>query len=278
MSLPWQDPVPPLDHPTVGEAEITDLKRRILDSGLSVSELIGAAWASASTYRDTDKRGGANGARVRLAPQKDWAVNNPAQLSRVIGKLEQLQDDFNGKVDGSTRISLADLIVLAGCAAVEKAAKDAGVTVQVPFVPGRMDTTEEWTDGESFEWLKPVVDGFRNYVNGEVTYNVSPEHIFLDKAHQLKLTAPEWTVLAGGLKVMHVNFDGGKDGVFTDRPGVLTNDFFRVVTSMDYEWKARDAEQTVFDINDRKSGQTTYTATRCDLVFGANARSVAQRC
>ena len=278
VSLPWQDPVPPLDHPTVTEADVTDLKRHILDSGLTVSELIGTAWASASTYRDTDKRGGANGSRVRLAPQKDWAVNNPAQLSRVLAKLESIQSDFNQRADGGKRISIADLIVLGGAAAVEKAAKDAGVEVQVPFVPGRMDTTEELTDAESFEWLKPVVDGFRNYVNEEVTYSVSPEHIFLDKAHQLKLTAPEWTVLTGGLKVLHLNFDGGKDGVFTDRPGVLTNDFFRVVTSMDYEWKARDTEQTAFNVNDRKSGQTKYTATRCDLVFGANAqlRNVAE--
>ena len=278
VSLPWQDPLPPLDHPTVTEADVTDLKRHILDSGLTVSELIGTAWASASTYRDTDKRGGANGSRVRLAPQKDWAVNNPAQLSRVLAKLESIQSDFNQRADGGKRISIADLIVLGGAAAVEKAAKDAGVEVQVPFVPGRMDTTEELTDAESFEWLKPVVDGFRNYVNEEVTYSVSPEHIFLDKAHQLKLTAPEWTVLTGGLKVLHLNFDGGKDGVFTDRPSVLTNDFFRVVTSMDYEWKARDTEQTAFNVNDRKSGQTKYTATRCDLVFGANAqlRNVAE--
>ena len=272
VQLPWQDPVPPLDHPTVDDNDVSNLKTKILNSDLTVPELVAAAWASASTYRDTDKRGGANGARVRLAPQRNWAVNNPERLARVLDRLEGIQQDFNDGAVGGKKISVADLIVLGGCAAVERAAKDAGVDVDVPFIAGRMDTTDAWTDAESFEWLKPVVDGFRNYVNEEVTFGVSHEELFMDRAHLLKLTAPQWTVLAGGLKVLGINSDGGKAGVFTDRPGVLTNDFFKVLTSMEYEWKAKDEEQTAFSITDRRSGATKYTATRCDLVFGANAQ------
>ena len=269
VTLPWQDPIPALDHELVDDADVADLKAKVLDTGLSVSALVSAAWASASTYRDSDKRGGANGARVRLSPQKDWAVNNPEQLADTLRTLEGVQGDFNG-AEGGKKVSMADLIVLGGAAAVEKAARDAGVDVTVPFVPGRMDTTDELTDGESFEWLKPVVDGFRNYVNDEVEYKVAPEHLFLDRAHLLTLSAPEWTALAGGLKVLGVNYDGSEHGVFTDRPGVLTNDFFRVLTSMDYEWKPQDGQEKTFWINDRETGETRFTATRCDLVFGAN--------
>ena len=276
--LPWQDPIPALDHEVVNDADIADLKKRILGSGLSVSALVSAAWASASTYRDSDKRGGANGARVRLEPQKDWAVNNPDQLAKTLGTLEGIQSDFDGAQSGDKKVSMADLIVLGGVAAVEKAAKDAGVDMSVPFVPGRMDTTQALTDGESFEWLKPVVDGFRNYVNEEVSYDVAPEHLFLDRAHLLTLSAPEWTALSGGLKVLGINFDSSEHGVFTDQPGVLSNDFFKVLTSMDYAWKPQDGREMTFDIVERKTGETKFTATRCDLVFGANAqlRQVAE--
>ena len=268
--LPWQDPIPSLDHPLVEDADVKDLKAKILATGLSVPALVATAWASASTYRKSDNRGGANGARVRLAPQRSWEVNSPAQLDKVLGALEGIQQSFNAS--GGKKISMADLIVLAGCAAVEKAAKDAGVEAKVPFVPGRMDTTAELTDEESFEWLKPVSDGFRNYHNTEVGFHVAPEHLFLDKANLLKLTAPEWTALTGGLRVIGLNYDGAKHGVFTDKPGVLTNDFFRVLTSMDYEWKPQDSSEMLFDLNERESGKTKYTATRCDLVFGANAQ------
>ena len=269
--LPWQDSIPALDHDPVDDADVADLKAKILASGATVSELVSAAWASASTYRDSDKRGGANGARVRLAPQKDWAVNTPAQLAKTLEALEGIQADFNGAQTGGKQVSMADLIVLGGAAAVEKAARDAGVDVTVPFVPGRMDTTDELTDVESFEWLRPVVDGFRNYHDDGVRFSVPDEHLFLDRAALLRLTAPEWTALAGGLKVLDVNYDGSEHGVFTDRPGVLTNDFFRVLTSMDYEWKPQDESETLFDLDDRATGETRFTATRCDLVFGANS-------
>lgn len=277
-ALLWQDPVPKLDHETVDEADVAELGQKVLASGLSVAALVSAAWASASTYRNSDKRGGANGARVRLEPQKDWEVNDPEQLAETLGTLERIRGEFNDGQTGGKKISMADLIVLAGGAAVEKAAGDAGVEVRVPFVPGRTDTTQEWTDGESFEWLKPVVDGFRNYRNEEVQSRVEPEHLFLDKAHLLALSAPEWTALTGGLKVLDVNYDGSKHGVLTERPGVLTNDFFRVVTSMDYEWKPANDGAWLFDIDDRATGETKFTATRCDLVFGSNAqlRSVAE--
>lgn len=270
--LPWQDPVPPVEYDLIDDADIEQLKKDILRSGLTVSELVATAWASASTYRDSDKRGGANGGRVRLSPQKDWEVNNPQQLAKVIAALEKIQADFNEKATDGKGVSVADLIVLGGCAAIEKAAADAGTEITVPFVPGRADTTEELTDGESFEWLKPVVDGFRNYINEEVKYDVSPEQLFLDRAQLLTLTAPEWVVLAGGLKVLDINYDGGKDGLFTDRPGVLTNDFFRNLTSMNFKWKAKDAQETAFTLDDRATGEEKYTATRCDLIFGSNAQ------
>ena len=267
--LPWQDPIPALDHEVDRRGgRSSDLKAIILASGLSVPALVSAAWASASTFRGTDKRGGANGARVRLAPQKDWVMNNPDQLAETLQTLETIQADF--QKDGK-RVSMADLIVLGGAAAVEKAAQDAGVTVTVPFVPGRMDTTDELTDAESFEWLKPVVDGFRNYINEEVQYSVAPEQLFLDRASLLNLTAPEWVALSGGLKVLDINAGGTKHGLFTDRPGVLTNDFFLVLTSMDYAWVPQNGEEKTFDITDRATGETRFTATRCDLVFGANS-------
>ncbi|MBE9078523.1 catalase/peroxidase HPI [Romeria aff. gracilis LEGE 07310] len=276
--LPWQDPIPALDHDVVDAADIDSLKHKILASGLSVSALVSAAWASASNYRDSDKRGGANGARVRLDPQQDWEMNRPQQLSQVLSTLEQIQSEFNGAQSGRKKISMADLIVLGGCAAVEKAAQDAGVSITVPFTPGRMDTTQELTDVESFEWLKPVSDGFRNYHNETIGYKVKPERIFLDRAQLLTLTAPEWTVLVGGLRALDQNWDGSQHGIFTDRPGVLTNDFFQVLTSMDYEWKPVDEREMLFEICDRTTGATKFTATRCDLIFGSNAelRQVAE--
>ena len=276
--LSWQDPIPALDHDVVNEADIDSLKDKILSSGLSVSALVSAAWSSASNYRNSDKRGGANGARVRLDPQQNWEVNRPEELKSVLSTLEQIQAEFNDAQSGNKKISVADLIVLGGCAAVENAAKDAGVRVEVPFTPGRMDTTQELTDVESFEWLKPVSDGFRNYHNEAVGYKVKAERIFLDRAQLLTLTAPEWTVLVGGLRALDQNWDSSKHGIFTDRPGVLTNDFFRVLTSMDYEWKPVDNREMLFNICDRQTGETKFTATRCDLIFGSNAelRQVAE--
>ncbi|WP_449411596.1 catalase/peroxidase HPI [Methylobacterium komagatae] len=278
--LLWQDPIPALDHPVIDEADIAALKEEILGSGHSVSDLAFAAFSSASTHRNTDKRGGANGARIALAPQKDWTVNRRAMP--VIGSLKGIMAGFNGRATGGKKVSLADLIILGGCAAVEKAARDAGASVTVPFAPGRMDTTDAMTDAESFEWLKPVVDGFRNYVDDKfdaITQGrVSPEQVFLDRAHLLALTAPEWVALTGGLRALNLNHDGSKHGIFTDRVGVLTNDFFTVLTSMDYEWKKADAAGMAFNLDAREGGGTKYTATRCDLVFGANAqlRAVAE--
>ena len=269
--LIWQDPIPALDHDVVNDADIAALKDKILSSRRSVSALVSAAWASASNYRNSDKRGGANGARVGLDPQKNWEVNRPQELGEVLSTLEQIQADFNGAQSGSKKISMADLIVLGGCAAVEKAAQEAGVQTEVPFTPGRMDATLEMTDVESFEWLKPVSDGFRNYHNEAVGYKVKAERIFLDRAQLLTLSAPEWTVLVGGLRALDQNYDYSKHGIFTERPGVLTNDFFRVLTSMDYEWKPTDNREMIFDICDRTTGETKFTATRCDLIFGSNA-------
>ncbi len=278
--LLWQDPIPALDHPVIDEADIAALKEEILGSGHSVSDLAFAAFSSASTHRNTDKRGGANGARIALAPQKDWTVNRRAMP--VIESLKGIMAGFNGRATGGKKVSLADLIILGGCAAVEKAARDTGASVTVPFAPGRMDTTDAMTDAESFEWLKPVVDGFRNYVDDKfdaITQGrVSPEQVFLDRAHLLALTAPEWVALTGGLRALNLNHDGSKHGIFTDRVGVLTNDFFTVLTSMDYEWKKADAAGMAFNLDAREGGGTKYTATRCDLVFGANAqlRAVAE--
>ncbi|MFY9294049.1 MAG: catalase/peroxidase HPI [Methylorubrum rhodinum] len=272
--LIWQDPIPALDHPVIDASDIAALKAEILGSGHSVSDLAFTAFASASTYRKSDKRGGANGARIALAPQIGWSVNRRAVP--VIETLRGIASGFNGKATGGKKVSLADLIVLGGCAAVEKAAEAAGVDVTVPFAPGRMDTTAELTDAASFEWLKPVVDGFRNYIDesfAEITQGkVAPEQVFLDRANLLALTAPEWVVLAGGTRALNLNHDGSNHGIFTDRVGVLTNDFFTVLTSMDYAWKTADASAMTFTLDDRESGETKYTATRCDLVFGSNAQ------
>ncbi len=271
----WQDPIPEADHEQVDDAEIVELRRQISELDLSVAELVSVAWAAASTYRDSDKRGGANGARIALAPQKDWAVNDPARVARVVAALRDVKSGFDTE---AKRVSLADLIVLAGCVGVEMAAANAGVSVTVPFVAGRRDTTQELTDVEQFNWLRPVSDGFRNFHDERVGYSVGPEHIFLDRARLLSLSAPEWTALSGGLKVLGVNHDGSKHGVFTEREGTLSNDFFRVLTSMDYEWAPQDGSEMLFDVNDRASGTVKYTATRCDLVFGANAqlRNIAE--
>jgi catalase-peroxidase len=265
--LIWQDPIPIADHPPVDDRDIATLKTKVLASGLSVAQLVSAAWASASTFRGSDKRGGANGARVRLAPQKDWAVNQPAQLAQVLSTLEGIQAGFNGSTAAGKKISLADLIVLAGSAAVEKAAQDSGHAVAVPFTPGRMDACPEQTDAKSFEPLEPVADGFRNYVKGR--YSVPAEALLIDKAQLLTLTAPEMTVLIGGLRALGANVGGSKDGVFTARPGTLSNDFFVNLLDMQTEWKpAGDG----FEGRDRKSGERRWTASRVDLVFGSNAQ------
>ncbi|WP_214072760.1 catalase/peroxidase HPI [Mucilaginibacter sp. dw_454] len=273
--LLWQDPIPELDHQVVSEADAEALKAKVLASGLTVSELVSTAWASASTYRGSDKRGGANGARIRLAPQRDWQVNNPTQVQKVLSALEGIQKEFNGGQSG-TKISLADLIVLAGNAGVEKAAKDAGQAVSVPFASGRMDASQEQTDVESFGYLEPQADGFRNYRKTKAP--VSTEELLIDKAHLLTLTAPELTVLIGGLRVLDTNFDGSKNGVFTKRPGQLTNDFFVNLLDMGTAWKAAGMDREVYQGTDRKTGDLKWIATRADLVFGSNSelRAVAE--
>ncbi len=268
--LIWQDPIPACDHDLVNAADVDALKSRVLDSGLSASDLVSTAWASASTFRGSDKRGGANGARIRLSPQKDWEVNRPAQLARVLDKLETIRSEFNGAQSGGKRISLADLIVLAGCAGVEKAAKDAGQDVAVPFTPGRMDASQEQTDAESFEPLEPKADGFRNYVS--VEYTVPAEQLLVDRAQLLTLTAPEMAVLIGGLRVLGTNADGSSHGVFTDRPGQLTNDFFVNLLDMGVAWKASADNEHVFEGRDRDSGNIKWTGSRVDLVFGSNSQ------
>ena len=267
--LLWQDPIPAVNHKLVDEKDVADLKTKILASGLSVSELVSTAWASASTFRGSDKRGGANGARIRLAPQKDWTVNNPAQLTKVLGVLEGIQKEFNNAQKDGKKVSLADVIVLAGCAGVEKAAKEAGFDVKVPFIPGRMDASQEQTDVESFAVLEPAADGFRNYLKRKFT--VSTEELLVDKAQLLNLTAPEMTVLVGGMRVLDTNSDGSKHGVFTNKPGVLTNDFFVNVLDMNYYWFPVSEDKEVFEGHDRKTGTKKWTATRADLVFGSNS-------
>ncbi|UZR96486.1 catalase/peroxidase HPI [Chondrinema litorale] len=264
--LIWQDPLPSVSHELISDADAETLKAKILSSGLSVSELVSTAWASASTYRGSDKRGGANGARVRLAPQKDWEVNNPAQLDKVLKKLEAIKTEFNGS---GKQVSIADLIVLAGCAGVEKAAKDAGFDVKVPFTPGRVDATQEQTDAEQFGYLEPAADGFRNY--RKTKYSVSTEELLVDRAQLLTLTPPELTVLVGGLRVLDTNFDKSKHGVFTDKPETLTNDFFLHLLDMNTVWKATSEGQEVFEGKDRKTGEVKWTATRADLIFGSNS-------
>ncbi|AUN30570.1 catalase/peroxidase HPI [Niveispirillum cyanobacteriorum] len=268
--LIWQDPIPAVDHPLIDAADIATLKASILASGLSVPELVGAAWASASTFRGSDKRGGANGARVRLAPQKDWVVNQPAQLAKVLGVLEGIQAGFNGSSAGGKKVSLADLIVLGGVAAVEKAAADAGHAVTVPFTPGRMDASQDQTDVESFAVLEPVADGFRNYLKTE--YSVPAEEMLVDKAQLLTLTAPEMTVLVGGMRALNANTGGAQHGVFTKRPGVLSNDFFVNLLDASTVWNATDGTQGVYEGRDRTNGSIKWTATRVDLVFGSNSQ------
>jgi catalase-peroxidase len=274
----WQDPRPARDYDLIDDSDVASLKQHILTSELTVSALVSAAWSAASVYRHSDKRGGANGARIGLEPQNNWDLNRPEELNHVLQTLRSIQSEFNGQQSGNKQVSLADLIVLGGCVGVEEAARDAGVDVTVPFTPGRVDTTLELTDVESFNWLKPVSDGFKNYHNDKVGYRVPPERIFLDRAQLLTLTAPEWTVLVGGLRVLEQNYDYSKHGVFTERPGQLTNDFFQVLTSMDYEWVPQDQHETLFDVRERSSGATRYTATRCDLIFGSNAqlRNIAE--
>ena len=276
--LIWQDPVPPVDHELIDENDIAVLKGKILDSGLSVSELVSTAWASASTFRGSDYRGGANGARIRLTSQKDWEVNNPEQLSKVLSKLESIQKEFNDAQSGNKKVSLADLIVLGGCAAVEKAAKDAGHNVTVPFTPGRTDATQEQTDVEQFSYLEPRADGFRNYVNSNTKRSASTEELLIDRAQLLTLTAPEMTVLLGGLRVLGTNYDGSDYGVFTDKPGMLTNDFFVNLLDMGTSWKAVSDDEEVFEGTDRKTGKKKWTGTRADLIFGSNSelRAVAE--
>jgi len=266
--LIWQDPIPAIDHDLVDASDVVDLKAKILDSGLSVSELVSVAWASASTFRGSDMRGGANGSRIRLAPQKYWESNNPTQLSKVLDVLEGIQKSFNAD-SGSKQVSLADLIVLAGSAAIEKAAKDAGSDIEVPFTPGRADATLEQTDVESFAALEPEADGFRNYAKTQ--YTVSAEEMLVDKAHLLTLTAPEMTVLVGGLRALNTNFDGSEYGVFTDRPGLLTNDFFSNLIDMGTTWKATSHAENLFEGSDRKTGELKWKGTRVDLIFGSNS-------
>jgi len=268
--LIWQDPIPAVDHKLVGAKDIAALKGKILASGLSVSELVLTAWASASTFRGSDKRGGANGARIRLAPQKDWEVNQPAQLAKVLKTLEDIQAGFNSAQKGGKKVSLADLIVLAGCAGVEKAAKNAGYEVTVPFTPGRMDASQEQTDAASFAVLEPKADGFRNYQKAR--YAIPAEELLLDKAQLLTLTAPEMTVLVGGMRVLKTNFGGSQHGVFTKRPEALTNDFFVNLLDMGTEWKAVSKDADVFEGHDRKTGKVSWTGTRVDLVFGSNSQ------
>ena len=274
--LIWQDPIPAVDHPLIDGKDVAALKTKVLASGLSVAELVATAWASASTFRGSDKRGGANGARIRLAPQKFWKVNQPEQSGKVLKVLEGIQAGFNQSAQGGTKVSLADLIVLGGCAAIEKAAKDAGEEVTVPFAPGRMDATQEQTDVESFSVLEPAADGFRNYIRPKLS--VPAEEMLVDKAQLLTLTAPEMTVLLGGLRVLGANFENSKHGVFTDRPGQLTNDFFVNLLDMGTEWKPQSEERLVWEGRDRESGKPKWTATRADLVFGSNSilRSLAE--
>ena len=268
--LVWQDPIPAVDHELIGEKEIASLKEKILASGLSVPELVSTAWASASTFRGSDKRGGANGGRIRLAPQKDWEVNQPAQLAKVLTTLEEIQGEFNGAKRGGKKVSLADLIVLAGCAGVELAAKNAGHEVTVPFTPGRMDASQEQTDVEAFAVLEPVADGFRNYLKAR--FSVSAEELLVNRAQLLTLTAPEMTVLIGGLRVLGANFEGSRHGVFTERPGTLTNDFFVNLLDMGTQWKPAPDAWNVYEGLDRVTGELKWTATRIDLLFGSNSQ------
>jgi len=268
--LIWQDPIPKVNHKLIDAKDIVSLKRKILASGLPISQLVSTAWASASTFRGSDKRGGANGARIRLAPQKDWQVNQPARLAKVLKTLEAIQSAFNKAKSRGKKVSLADLIVLAGCAGIEKAAKNAGYKVTVPFTPGRMDASQAQTDVASFAVLEPVADGFRNYLKSK--FSVSAEELLIDRAQLLTLTAPEMTVLIGGMRVLNTNFGQTKHGVFTKRPEALTNDFFVNLLDMGTTWKAVSEDHDVFEGLDRKTGKLKWTATRVDLIFGSNSQ------
>lgn len=274
--LIWQDPIPAVDYELINSEDISNLKAVILNSGLSVSELVYTAWSSASTFRGSDMKGGANGARIRLAPQKDWEVNQPEQLVKVLNALEGIQTAFNKAQSGNKKVSMADLIVLGGCAAIEKAAKDAGYSVEVPFTPGRTDATAEQTDEDSFNWLKPEADGFRNY--RRAAFTVADEEMLIDKAQLLTLSAPEMTVLVGGLRVLGANYNGSKHGVFTNRPGVLSNDFFVNLVDMGVAWAPSRKEADVFEAHDRRTGEVKRTGTRVDLAFGSNSqlRAIAE--
>jgi catalase-peroxidase len=274
--LIWQDPIPAVNHELVNDQDIAELKAKILDSGLSVSQLVSTAWASASTFRGSDKRGGANGGRIRLAPQKDWEVNNPDQLASVLGTLEGIQKGFNDAQSGDKMVSLADLIVLGGCAGIEKAAKDAGHDVTVPFAPGRGDATEEQTEVDSFAYLEPPADGFRNYKQSQ--YTAKAEEMLVDKAQLLTLTAPEMTALVGGMRVLNTNYDQSNHGVFTDRPETLTNDFFVNLIDFSTTWKATSEDENEFEGRDRATGEVKWTGTRVDLIFGSNSelRAIAE--
>jgi len=267
--LIWQDPVPAVDHDLIDDNDVAGLKEKILGSGLSVSQLVSTAWASASTFRGSDMRGGANGARIRLAPQKDWEVNNPAELAKALKVLEGVQSDFNAAQSGGKKVSLADVIVLGGCAAVEQAAKNAGINIQAAFTPGRTDASQEQTDVESVAMLEPMADGFRNYAKAQLAK--AAEHFLVDKAQLLTLTAPEMTVLVGGLRVLGANFDGSKNGVFTDRTETLSNDFFVNLLDIGTEWKAVNDEESLFEGRDRATGKVQWTGTRVDLAFGSNS-------
>ncbi|MFP4633318.1 MAG: peroxidase family protein, partial [Halobacteriales archaeon] len=267
----WQDPLPDVDHELVDEDDVEELKETVLDTDLTVSQLVKTAWASASTYRDSDKRGGANGARLRLEPQRSWEVNEPDELDEVLETLKEVKQEFDSSHDG-VQVSLADLIVLAGDAAVERAAADAGYDVTVPFEPGRVDATEEETDVDSFEWLKPDADGFRNYHSEDSLMDRSPEELMVDHADLLTLTPSETTALVGGMRSIAANYDDSPYGVFTDEPGALSNDFFDVLLDMSYEWRPRGDDEHVFDVVDRDTGEVEHEATRFDLVFGSNSR------
>jgi catalase-peroxidase len=268
--LIWQDPVPAVDHDLIDDKDIADLKRKILDSGLSISELVSTAWASASTFRGSDKRGGANGARIRLAPQKDWTVNQPGQLAKVLKTLGEIQKAFNEARSGNKKVSFADLIVLGGAAAIEQASKQAGQDVTVPFTPGRTDASQEQTDVEAFTVLEPVADGFRNYQKQK--YAVCAEELLLDKAQLLTLTAPEMTALVGGMRVLNANFEQSPHGVFTQKPETLSNDFFVNLLDMGTVWKPTTKDKDLFEGRDRETGEPKWTATRADLVFGYNSQ------
>jgi catalase-peroxidase len=274
--LIWQDPDPAVDHELIDAQDIADLKGKILVSGLLIPELVSTAWASASTFRGSDMRGGANGARIRLAPQKDWEVNQPVHLAKVLETLEGIQSEFNQAQSGGKKVSLADLIVLGGCAGIEQAVKNAGHNVTVPFTPGRTDASQEQTDVEAFAILEPVADGFRNYLKAK--YSVTVEELLLDKAQLLTLTAPEMTVLVGGMRVLNANFEQSQHGVFTKRPETLTNDFFVNLLDMSTEWKATSEDEDVFEGRDRATSVLKWTSTRVDLIFGSNSqlRALAQ--